>query len=115
MNKYAIIILIALIGDYLLSLLADRLNLKNQAPTPPSEFSDLVDEKNYRKIHCPVITGATYSSIDFISRRPNGASKSKIYNVNRNGHLVCRCNCLDVGKKHTKLRTKNISVVGSQF
>ena len=49
MNKYTIIILIALAGDYLLGLLADRLNLKNQTATPPAEFSDLVDEKSYRK------------------------------------------------------------------
>ncbi len=49
MNKYAIIILIALVGDYLLSLLADRLNLNNQSATPPAEFSDLVDEKSYCK------------------------------------------------------------------
>ncbi len=49
MNKYAVIILIALIGDYLLGLIADHLNLKNQSATPPAEFSDLVDEKSYRK------------------------------------------------------------------
>ncbi len=49
MNKYAIIILIALVGDYLLGLFADRLNLKNQTAMPPAEFSDLVDEKSYRK------------------------------------------------------------------
>ncbi|MEA3332649.1 MAG: M48 family metallopeptidase [Pseudomonadota bacterium] len=49
MNKYAIIILIALVGDYLLGLIADHLNLKNQNTTPPAEFSDLVDEKSYRK------------------------------------------------------------------
>ena len=49
MNKYAVIILIALVGDYLLGLIADHLNLKNQSATPPAEFSDLVDEKSYRK------------------------------------------------------------------
>ncbi|MCD6534020.1 MAG: M48 family metallopeptidase, partial [Deltaproteobacteria bacterium] len=36
-------------GDYLLGLIADHLNLKNQSATPPAEFSDLVDEKSYRK------------------------------------------------------------------
>ena len=49
MNKYAIIILIALVSDYLLGLVADRLNLKNQTAIPPAEFSDLIDEKSYRK------------------------------------------------------------------
>ncbi|MEA1924179.1 MAG: M48 family metallopeptidase [Pseudomonadota bacterium] len=49
MNKYAVIILIALVGDYLLGLIADHLNLKNQSATPLAEFSDLVDEKSYRK------------------------------------------------------------------
>ncbi len=49
MNKYAIIILIALIADYLSGLIADLLNLKNQRTTPPAEFSDLVDKKSYRK------------------------------------------------------------------
>lgn len=49
MNKYAIIILIAILGDYLIGLVADYLNLKNQTPTPPAEFADLIDEKEYSK------------------------------------------------------------------
>ena len=49
MNTYAIIILIALLTDYIIGLTADYLNLKNQKPEPPTEFSDLVDEKEYRK------------------------------------------------------------------
>ena len=49
MNTYAIIILIALLTDYIIGLIADYLNLKNQKPEPPPEFSDLVDEKEYRK------------------------------------------------------------------
>jgi STE24 endopeptidase len=49
MNKYAVIILIALLSDYFLGLTADLFNLKNQSATPPAEFSDLVDEKSYAK------------------------------------------------------------------
>ena len=49
MNKYAIFILVALLGDYIIGLIADFLNLKNQKTTPPAEFSDLVDETSYTK------------------------------------------------------------------
>ncbi|MCK5539490.1 MAG: M48 family metallopeptidase [Deltaproteobacteria bacterium] len=70
MNKYAIIILIALIGDYLLGLLADRLNLKNQTAIPPVEFSDLVDEKSYRKnrdyLRANTILGQSSSAVSLL-------------------------------------------------
>ncbi len=49
MNRYAVIILIALVGDYLLNLIADILNLRRQTSTPPLEFADLIAEKEYRK------------------------------------------------------------------
>ena len=49
MNKYAVIILIALLGDYLIGLITDYLNLRNQTNKPPTEFADLIDEKEYAK------------------------------------------------------------------
>jgi len=49
MNRYAIIILIAILADYLIGLIADYFNLKNQATSPPAEFADLIDEKEYAK------------------------------------------------------------------
>ncbi len=49
MNRYAVIILIALLLDYLIGLITDYLNLQNQTSKPPAEFADLIDEKEYRK------------------------------------------------------------------
>ena len=61
MNTYAIIILIALLADYLIDLVADYLNLKNQKQEPPSEFSDLVNEKEYRKNRDYLQTNTVFS------------------------------------------------------
>ena len=61
MNTYAIIILIALLADYLIDLAADYLNLKNQKQEPPSEFSDLVNEKEYRKNRDYLQTNTVFS------------------------------------------------------
>lgn len=49
MNKYAVIILISLAGDYIIGLIADYLNLNNQKSSPPAEFADLVSPEEYRK------------------------------------------------------------------
>ena len=70
MNKYAIFILIALLGDYVIGLLADLLNLKNQKTTPPAEFSDLVDETSYTKnrdyLRANTILGLLSSTVSLI-------------------------------------------------
>ena len=49
MNGYALIILAALVVDCLVSLVADRLNLKHQPELPPAEFADLIEPAAYRK------------------------------------------------------------------
>ncbi len=51
MNSYAIIILIVILGNYLIDLITDYLNLKNQTISPPAEFADLINEKEYGKNH----------------------------------------------------------------
>jgi STE24 endopeptidase len=48
-NAYAILILAALIAEYLLNVAADLLNLKALEPELPSEFSDVYDAERYRK------------------------------------------------------------------
>ncbi len=49
MNIYLIIILFAIIGEYILSTLVRNLNLKALDPNLPQEFSDVYDEEKYRK------------------------------------------------------------------
>jgi len=49
MNAYGIIILCALVGEYLLNLVADLLNLRSLKPDVPPEFADVYDEGTYRK------------------------------------------------------------------
>ena len=49
MNIYGIIILSALLSDYLLNLYADILNLKNLKPELPEEFRDVFDKQEYAK------------------------------------------------------------------
>lgn len=49
MNLYAIIILVALLGNYILELISDLLNLKALDPNLPEEFSEVYDQDNYQK------------------------------------------------------------------
>jgi STE24 endopeptidase len=48
-NAYAILILVALIAEYVLNVVADLLNLKALEPELPREFSDVYDAERYRK------------------------------------------------------------------
>ncbi len=49
MNVYAILILLALVLEYLLHLTADLLNLKALEPELPGEFRDVYDAERYRR------------------------------------------------------------------
>ena len=49
MNLYAIVILATLAIDYLLSLVADLLNLRALDPELPAEFADVYDAESYRR------------------------------------------------------------------
>ena len=49
MNIYTIIILSAIILDFLLDLVSDVLNLKHLSPTLPEPFEDVFDADRYRK------------------------------------------------------------------
>jgi STE24 endopeptidase len=49
MNLYLVIILVILIGEYLLSLVVDRLNIKHLNPELPNEFKGFYDEDKYAK------------------------------------------------------------------
>ncbi|NQT25496.1 M48 family metallopeptidase [candidate division KSB1 bacterium] len=49
MNIYAIIILSAVILDFIVSLISDILNLRHLSPDLPETFKDVFDEDRYRK------------------------------------------------------------------
>lgn len=49
MNTYALIILVALLGEYALNLAADLLNLRALRPEPPAGFDDVYDADRYRR------------------------------------------------------------------
>ncbi len=49
MNIYAVIILLALVANYLLNLISDFLNLKSLNKPLPDEFSDVYDSDKYKK------------------------------------------------------------------
>ncbi|MBU0673932.1 MAG: M48 family metallopeptidase [Proteobacteria bacterium] len=49
MNIYGIIILVALLGNFLLEFFANRLNLKALDPQVPEEFSGLYDQEKYAR------------------------------------------------------------------
>ena len=49
MNLYLVIILVILIGQYLLSLVVDRVNIKHLNPVLPNEFKGFYDEDKYAK------------------------------------------------------------------
>lgn len=48
-NVFSIIILAAILGNYVLNLISDRLNLKALNADLPSEFADVFDEQSYGK------------------------------------------------------------------
>ncbi|MDH3975404.1 MAG: M48 family metallopeptidase [Deltaproteobacteria bacterium] len=49
MNIYALIIIVALLGSYLLEVFSEALNLKNLKPELPGEFKGYYDEEKYGK------------------------------------------------------------------
>ncbi len=49
MNIYAIIILSTILFEFILSQIADRLNLKNMSPDLPEDFDGFYDEEKYRQ------------------------------------------------------------------
>ena len=49
MNTYAVIVLVALLGEYLLSLAASVLNLQAMSPKVPAEFLGVYDADRYAK------------------------------------------------------------------
>ena len=49
MNVYAVIILAALVAEYVLNVVSDVLTLRNQPDTVPEEFADTFDEDEYDK------------------------------------------------------------------
>ena len=49
MNVFAAVVLAALVGEYLLSVLSSLLNLRALSPTVPGEFSGIFDEAQYAK------------------------------------------------------------------
>jgi len=63
MNFYAIIIGTALVGEYLLGIIADVLNLKTLGSGVPSEFSGIVDSGAYAKSQDYTRTTTTFGII----------------------------------------------------
>ncbi len=49
MNGYAVIVLVALVGEYALSVVSTGLNLRALSPAVPSEFSGVFDATRYAK------------------------------------------------------------------
>lgn len=49
MNTYAVIILAALLAEYVLNIISDVLNLRHLKPELPAEFRDAFDEDEYEK------------------------------------------------------------------
>ena len=49
MNGFAIIILVALLGEYVLSIVSCTLNLRALSPTLPPEFTGVFDREKYAR------------------------------------------------------------------
>ena len=49
MNVYAVVIAVALLGEYALSVLSSSLNLLSLSPTVPPEFADVFDADRYAR------------------------------------------------------------------
>ncbi len=49
MNAVGIVILTALVGEYILNLISDRFNLRHLDPSVPDAFADVYDAERYRR------------------------------------------------------------------
>ncbi len=49
MNTYALVVLVALIGEYVLSVVTSLLNIRAMSPRVPDEFRSVYDEETYRQ------------------------------------------------------------------
>ena len=70
MNIFAVIILIAILGEYLLSLASSILSLRTFSPTLPAEFRDVFDEDKYAQARhysqTQTYFGVIHSSVDLM-------------------------------------------------
>jgi len=60
-NAYAIIILLALVGEYLLETAADLLNVRGMRTRPPEAFADVYDEATYARAQRYARTRAVFA------------------------------------------------------
>ncbi len=63
MNTFAVIILVALIGKYLLGLISDILNIRAFSPTLPGEFADVFDDEKYARSQRYTVTRTRFGII----------------------------------------------------
>ena len=68
MNTFAVIILVAVLGEYLLSVVSGILSLRTFSPTLPTEFRDIFDEGKYAEARrygqTQTYFGLVHSSVD---------------------------------------------------
>ncbi len=64
MNTYAIIILIALLTEYILNLIADLLNLKTLNSQLPKEFEGVYDNESYKKSQTYTYTRTVFGIVE---------------------------------------------------
>ena len=63
MNTFAVIILVALVGEYLLHLLSGALNVRAFSPTLPAEFAGVFDDEKYARAQRYTATRTRYGLI----------------------------------------------------
>ena len=63
MNTFAIIILVALVGEYLLGVVSSVLNVRSFSPSLPAEFDRVFDAEKYRKAQAYTQTRTRYGLV----------------------------------------------------
>lgn len=63
MNAFAVIILVAVVGKYLLGLVSDMLNMRALSPAPPDEFADALDEAQYARSQRYTVTRTRFGLV----------------------------------------------------
>ncbi|MDI6803719.1 MAG: M48 family metallopeptidase [Bacteroidota bacterium] len=64
MNPYLVIILFALLIEYILELIADLLNLKTLSAVLPNEFNGIYDEETYKKSQTYTYTRTVFGIVE---------------------------------------------------
>lgn len=100
MNPYAVVILVALTSEFLLSIISNLLNLRASRRQPPKDLEGLYDKQEYRKSQDYMRES---TRLDLVSRAVNLSALLIFWNIGGFNALDVRIRALGLGEIWTGL------------